>query len=103
VGPAREIAHGKSLPVLHHGEGLFEGLPSPVSMMRYNSLVAQEPLPAQYRVTAWSEAGEIMALEHVTQPCWGVQFHPESVGSPEGLRLLANVVARVRQRSATGA
>lgn len=90
---AREIVHGKSPPLRHDGRGIFEGLPSPAEMMRYHSLVVDRgSLPASLHVTAESEDGDVMALAHARQPVWGVQFHPESVGSPAGRPLLENVV-----------
>ncbi len=91
---ARDIAHGKSLPVLHSGELIFDGVPTPVNMMRYNSWVADpKTLPSGYRVLARSPEGEIMALAHRRRPQWAVQFHPESVGSEHGRILLGNVIS----------
>jgi para-aminobenzoate synthetase len=98
IRPAAAVVHGKSLPLTHDGLGLFRGIPSPVGMMRYHSLVADPArLPPELRVTAWSEDREIMALEHSEAPAWAVQFHPESVGSPLGKRLLRNVVDAARR------
>ena len=87
--------HGKTTDVIHSGDPLFAGIPSPVTVMRYHSLiVSPDGLPGELQVLAWSgdrPAGfEIMALRHATLPVWGVQFHPESVGTEEGKRLLAN-------------
>ena len=87
--------HGKTTDVMHDGEELFAGIPSPVTAMRYHSLiVAPESLPANLAVTAWSadraQGEEIMALRHLSAPVWGVQFHPESVGTAAGKRLLVN-------------
>ena len=87
--------HGKMTDVVHLGHPLFAGIPSPVPVMRYHSLVvSREALPAELQVLAWSgdraDGVEIMALRHATYPVWGVQFHPESVGTPAGKRLLAN-------------
>ena len=87
--------HGKMTDVVHTGDPLFAGIASPVPVMRYHSLiVARESLPAELRVLAWSgdrtEGAEIMALRHAEYPVWGVQFHPESVGTSAGKRLLAN-------------
>ena len=94
---ARRIVHGRSLPVHHRRTGLFRCLPSPVSMMRYHSLVAERrTLPADLVVTAESAEGEVMAIEHRRLPIWAVQFHPESVGSPQGRILLENVVMAAR-------
>lgn len=83
--------HGKTSAVAHGGRGLFEGLPSPLTVGRYHSLVvASEGLPAALEVLATSEDREIMALRHRSHPVVGVQFHPESVLTEGGHRLLAN-------------
>jgi len=81
--------HGKTTEITHDGEGLFAGLPSPLTVGRYHSLVVDPDLPACLRITA-SGGGVIMAVEHRDLPAYGVQFHPESVLTPEGKRLLAN-------------
>jgi anthranilate synthase/aminodeoxychorismate synthase-like glutamine amidotransferase len=81
--------HGKTSPIHHTGTGLFEGLPSPFTATRYHSLViGPGSLPAELRVTATSEDGEIMGVQHVRYPLHGVQFHPESVLTEHGYRLL---------------
>ena len=78
----------------HCGEGLFAGLPSPLEAGRYHSLVAERSsLPEELRVTAWTEDGVVMGLAHAERPLFGVQFHPESILTPLGFRLLANFVA----------
>ena len=83
--------HGKSSPVTHGGDGIFAGLPSPFEAGRYHSLVVrEESLPADLEVTARSDDGFVMGLRHRRKPVFGVQFHPESVLTPEGERLLAN-------------
>ena len=87
--------HGKVTRVIATDAALFGGLPAPLPVMRYHSLiVSPTDLPAELEVTAWSEdrpAGEeIMALRHRRHRVWGVQFHPESVGTPDGERLLRN-------------
>jgi anthranilate synthase component 2/para-aminobenzoate synthetase component 2 len=85
------MMHGKTCVVEHDGAGLFRGLPQPVNMARYNSLLVDEAnMPAVLRVTAHSSLGEVMALEHVQLPIQGVQFHPESILSESGGKLLAN-------------
>ena len=109
VVPALAPVHGKSVAVVHAesggkdgaaASGLFAGLPSPVSMMRYHSFVAQrEGWPRELRVVGESPLGEVMALVHVRRPIWAVQFHPESIGSPLGARLIENVVALARRRA----
>ncbi len=81
--------HGKISRIRHTGSGLFEGLPNPFVATRYHSLViAPGSVPPVLRVTATSEDGEIMAVEHVEHPVFGVQFHPESVLTEHGYRIL---------------
>ena len=92
---ADELRHGKASLVEHEGTGLFEGLTSPFKAGRYHSLVARRSsLPPELRVSAWTEDGVVMALSHAERPLFGVQFHPESVLTPEGSQLLANFVRR---------
>ena len=81
--------HGKISRIHHEGSGIFSGLPSPFIATRYHSLViAPDSIPSSLRVTATSEDGEIMAVQHATHPVYGVQFHPESVLTEHGYRLL---------------
>jgi anthranilate synthase/aminodeoxychorismate synthase-like glutamine amidotransferase len=88
---APQVMHGKSSPVAHDGTGVFAGLSQPFDAARYHSLVVRrESLPASLRVTAWTEDGLIMGMRHVEMPVQGVQFHPESVLTPEGMTLIAN-------------
>ncbi len=89
---APELMHGKTSPVHHRGEGVFEGLPEPLTATRYHSLIAErESLPECLEVTAWLEDGTIMGLRHRDHPhLQGVQFHPESVLTESGHQLLAN-------------
>ncbi len=83
--------HGKPSDVAHEGVGLFEGLPQPFVAGRYHSLVVDPAtMPAELRVTARTADGEIMAVKHATNPTWGVQFHPESILTPDGEKLLSN-------------
>lgn len=83
--------HGKTSQVRHSGRGLFTGLPQPLTVVRYHSLVALAgSLPEVLEVTADTEDGLIMALKHREYPLWGVQFHPESILTEGGKRLLAN-------------
>jgi len=85
------LMHGKTSRVSHDGGSLFEGLSQPFEAGRYHSLCAdQETLPAELTLTADTKRGEIMAVRHKTLPLNGVQFHPESVLTPEGDKLLAN-------------
>jgi anthranilate synthase component 2 len=84
-----EIVHGKMGTMHHEGKGVFAGLPSPFEATRYHSLVVErESLPDCLEVTAWLEDGTIMGLRHKTLPIEGVQFHPESIASEHGHRML---------------
>lgn len=88
---APRLMHGKTSDVTHDGDGILEGLSRPFQAGRYHSLCAEEGrLPAVLRITAQTAQGEIMAIRHRELPIDGVQFHPESVLTPEGGRLLAN-------------
>jgi anthranilate synthase component II len=92
---ARRVMHGKVSPIAHEGRDLFAGLPSPLRVTRYHSLViAAASLPAELEVLAWTaEAGwedEIQAVRHRSYPVWGVQFHPESIASEAGRDLMQN-------------
>ncbi|MFG2071780.1 aminodeoxychorismate/anthranilate synthase component II [Nonomuraea maritima] len=91
VSRAPELLHGQTSPVHHEGRGVFEGLPSPVRMTRYHSLaVRPETVPDELEVTARTDDGVVMGLRHRVAPVEGVQFHPESVLSEHGHRLLGN-------------
>ncbi|WP_433164044.1 aminodeoxychorismate/anthranilate synthase component II [Kribbella sp. CA-247076] len=91
VGRADELLHGKTSQVFHEGAGVLAGLPSPFTATRYHSLaIAQDTVPAELQVTARTEAGVIMAARHRDLPVEGVQFHPESVLTEGGHRMLAN-------------
>ncbi len=87
--------HGKRSPVRHHGRGLFEGIPSPFLAARYHSLCV-EVRSEDIEVSARSEDGVIMAIEHRHLPIWGVQFHPESFMTEHGRRLVANFLTMAR-------
>jgi para-aminobenzoate synthetase len=89
VEQAPEPMHGRVVSVEHDGTGLFAGIPSPFQATRYHSLALKHPLPASLRQTAACD-GVPMAVEHRARPQWGVQFHPESVATEHGTRLLAN-------------
>jgi len=96
IVPAQRILHGKPSQIEHDGQGVFQGLPSPFSAIRYHSLaVERSSLPPELRVSATAEDGEIMGLRHATLPIEGVQFHPESIGSEHGKRLVENWVRSV--------
>ena len=87
---AARLMHGKTSPVLHDGRGLFADLPNPFEAGRYHSLIAErEQIPAELEVTAWTAEGEIMGVRHRSLAVEGVQFHPESILTPEGPRLMA--------------
>lgn len=91
VVAATALMHGKSSPVYHDGRTLYEGLPNPFDAGRYHSLaVTEDALPADLAVSAYTSDGEIMGVRHRSLPVEGVQFHPESVLTPEGQRLLRN-------------
>ncbi|MGH3463685.1 MAG: aminodeoxychorismate/anthranilate synthase component II [Kribbellaceae bacterium] len=91
VGRADELLHGKTSLVYHDGDGVLAGLPSPFTATRYHSLaVEQDTAPDVLEVTGWTEAGIIMAMRHRELAVEGVQFHPESVLTEGGHRLLAN-------------
>ena len=93
---ASRVMHGKSSTVQHDGTGLFEGLPSPLPVMRYHSLIVErESLPAELEVVAVSteDPTEIHALRHRSHPVWGVQFHPESILTTGGKTLLRNFLS----------
>lgn len=95
VGYADEVVHGKRSPVEHDGSGVFEDVPSPTAVGRYHSLVVED-VPDILEVTA-EGAGEVMGLRHPARPVFGVQFHPESILTPEGKKMVRNFV-RVVER-----
>jgi anthranilate synthase/aminodeoxychorismate synthase-like glutamine amidotransferase len=91
VVQATRVMHGKSSEISHCGTGLFEGLPQRFTAMRYHSLVAEvASMPASLNVTAHADDGAIMGVSHCSAPLHGVQFHPESSGTPLGPRVLDN-------------
>lgn len=87
---AGRLMHGKTSLIHHAGEGLFVGLPNPFPATRYHSLIVEAPLPGVLEATAFTEQGELMGLRHKQHPVFGVQFHPESILTPDGKRLLRN-------------
>jgi anthranilate synthase/aminodeoxychorismate synthase-like glutamine amidotransferase len=88
---APRLMHGKTSPIHHDGRGIFRGLANPFIATRYHSLIVErETLPAELEISAWTEEGEIMGLRHRTLAVDGVQFHPESILTVEGKRLLGN-------------
>jgi len=90
---AKAVMHGKTSRIEHDGSGLFAGLPNPMEVMRYHSLVVEPgsfPGELQVLATALDNPSEIHAMRHKSHPIWGVQFHPESIMTPDGKALLAN-------------
>jgi anthranilate synthase/aminodeoxychorismate synthase-like glutamine amidotransferase len=88
---APRLMHGKTSPIVHDGRGVFAGIPNPCEVGRYHSLIAAgDTLPAELAVTARTRAGEIMGLRHATLRVEGVQFHPESVLTPDGPAMMKN-------------
>ncbi|WP_140985110.1 anthranilate synthase component II [Asticcacaulis tiandongensis] len=91
---AKTVMHGKTSQISHNDIGLFKGLPDPFTATRYHSLaVKRETLPEELEITAWTEDGEIMGLQHRTRPIHGVQFHPESIATEGGHQLLSNFLS----------
>jgi anthranilate synthase component 2 len=95
---ARRIMHGKTSPIRHGGDPLFAGLESPLRVTRYHSLVIERAsLPSELAVIAWTDEpgweDEIQAVRHRTRPVWGVQFHPESIASEGGRRIVQNFLS----------
>ena len=95
---AKELMHGKQKEIIQTCENrLFAGLPEVFKAARYHSLAAkEETLPEELRVTAKSEDGEVMAVEHTKYPVFGVQFHPESVMTPDGKKMIENFLDSIR-------
>jgi anthranilate synthase/aminodeoxychorismate synthase-like glutamine amidotransferase len=88
---AGRLMHGKTSPILHRGESLLKGMPSPFDAIRYHSLLVERAtLPPALRITAETAEGEIMGLQHRDFPIHGVQFHPESILTQDGKRILQN-------------
>ncbi len=89
---ARELFHGKSSMIEHNGQGIFKGLPSPMQAARYHSLIIKkDSLPDCLEITSEFQ-GEIMAIKHKQHPTVGLQFHPESINTPLGMKLIENFV-----------
>ncbi|MEJ0010677.1 MAG: aminodeoxychorismate/anthranilate synthase component II [Alphaproteobacteria bacterium] len=88
---AAAVMHGKTSAITHSGEGIFKGLPNPFRATRYHSLIVERAtLPKTLKVTAETDDGIVMGLQHVSEPVFGVQFHPESIASEQGHALLKN-------------
>ena len=96
---AQRLMHGKTSPILHQGRGLFAGLENPFEATRYHSLIVErESVPDVLERVAWTPEGEIMGLKHRAHETWGVQFHPESVLTGAGLKLIENFLTLCRQQ-----
>lgn len=87
---APRLMHGKTSPVYHGNDGLFNGVPSPFQATRYHSLIVEEPLPECLQIIAFTSEGEVMGVRHKEHPVVGVQFHPESILTEHGKRVLQN-------------
>ena len=97
---AKRLMHGKTSPVSHDGKGVFTNLPNPFDAMRYHSLVtSKESLPDCLAITARSDQGELMGFRHTELSIEGVQFHPESIMTPDGIELLKNFLAEDYEKS----
>ena len=96
---AARLMHGKTSPILHKGRGLFAGLDNPFEATRYHSLIVEkDSLPDVLEIVASTPEGEIMGLKHKEHDTWGVQFHPESVLTRPGLKLIENFLTLCRQQ-----
>ena len=95
VGPAKQLVHGKASTVTHDGKGIFAGLPEPFEAGRYHSLAAAD-VPGAFEISARTEDGEVMAVRHLELPVDGIQFHPESVLTPDGHALGRNFLEGIR-------
>lgn len=92
---AQRIVHGKTSPILHEADALFAGMNNPFDAVRYHSLIiAREGFPNCLEVTAETPEKEIMGVRHKTYPIWGVQFHPESIATQSGIKILENFLKR---------
>ena len=90
---ARKLMHGKTSTIHHKKHGIFKGIPSPFEATRYHSLIVEKKsLPKVLNITAWTKDNEIMSLKHKNLPLWGVQFHPESILTQYGKKLLKNFI-----------
>jgi anthranilate synthase component 2 len=90
ISRAERLMHGKTSSVYHNGKGLYTGVPSPFKATRYHSLIVEDPVSDNLEVTAFTRDGEIMGLKHKVHPVQGVQFHPESILTEHGKRILLN-------------
>ena len=101
---APRLMHGKTSPILHRGRGLFAGLDNPFEATRYHSLIVErETLPDCFEVMAWTPENELMGLKHKDHETWGVQFHPESILTTSGLKLIENFLTLCRHQGSAKA
>jgi para-aminobenzoate synthetase len=98
VGAAPMVMHGRLSRIYHDDSGLFAGIPQGFSVVRYHSLAVSGSLGPEGRVTAWTDDGVVMGIEHTKRPLWGVQFHPESVATEHGRRIVENFYERLGRR-----
>jgi len=92
---AKKLMHGKTSLIYHNKKDIFKEIPNPFEATRYHSLIVErKSLPSCLEITAWTKEKEIMGLKHKKYPLWGVQFHPESILTKQGLRILANFLTR---------
>ncbi|MEQ1833148.1 MAG: aminodeoxychorismate/anthranilate synthase component II [Candidatus Eisenbacteria bacterium] len=96
---AARLMHGKTSPILHKGRGLFAGLDNPFEATRYHSLIVErDTLPDVFEVMAWTPENELMGIKHKDHETWGVQFHPESILTTSGLKLIENFLTICRHQ-----
>ncbi|MBB5021060.1 anthranilate synthase component II [Desulfurispira natronophila] len=100
VEPSGNVFHGKSTSITHDESFLFRAIPQNIKVGRYHSLVGRAPLPSELRITASTADGTIMAIEHVSRPLYGIQFHPESILSQYGEDILCNFLEVTRRDGA---
>ena len=99
---AKVVMHGKTSPVFHDGRTIFRSIPNPFEGGRYHSLILErESIPEVFQVSAWTEDGEVMGIRHREYPIEGVQFHPESILTPVGKRILRNFFEQLPKEVAT--
>ena len=102
VERAPRLMHGKTSTIYHTGQGIFANLPRSFTATRYHSLIVHEPLPSALKLTAFTIDGEVMGIRHRDYPIFGVQFHPESILTAEGKRLLENFIGFKKKESHNG-
>ena len=101
---AARLMHGKTSPILHKGRGLFAGLDNPFEATRYHSLIVdRDSLPDVFEVMAWTPENELMGIKHKDHETWGVQFHPESILTTSGLKLIENFLTICRHQGSAKA